>query len=252
MQRIAPNPHGTMPAAPPGSIVITDTDGTEFRLPTRRSARARRMLLRVDPAHGGPELVLPDGVSPDIGADFARRHLGWLRVRLARLPARIGLVDGAEIPILGVPHRLRHRPDQRGGVWRLADPDGSAELHVAGHAEHLARRVTDFLKAEARRAIAPRARGYATALDRSPGRITVRDTASRWGSCSARGDLSFSWRLVLAPEAVLDYVVAHEVAHLVEMNHSAAFWRLVERLMPGYEHQRAWLKRHGGKLHAYG
>ncbi|MEQ9335067.1 SprT family zinc-dependent metalloprotease [Thalassobaculum sp.] len=241
-----------MPAAPIAPIVITDTDGTEFSLPTRRSARARRMLLRVDPARGGPELVLPAGVAPEVGADFARRHLGWLRLRLARLPARIGFVDGAEIPILGVPHRIRHRPDQRGGVWRLVDPDGSAELHAAGHGEHLARRVTDFLKAEARREIAPRARAHAAGLGRAVGRITVRDTASRWGSCSARGDLSFSWRLMLAPEPVLDYVVAHEAAHLVEMNHSPRFWRLVERLMPGYQAERAWLKRHGGKLHAYG
>lgn len=233
-------------------IVVTDTDGTEFSLPTRRSARARRMLLRVDPARGGPELVLPAGVAPEVAADFARRHLGWLRLRLARLPERIGFADGAVIPVLGVPHRIRHRPDQRGGAWRLLDPDGSAELHAAGLAEHLGRRVTDFLKAEARKAIAPRARAYAAALGRPLGRITVRDTASRWGSCSARGDLSFSWRLVLAPEPVLDYVVAHEAAHLVEMNHSARFWRLVERLRPGYEAERAWLKRHGGRLHAYG
>lgn len=241
-----------MPAAPLRPIVITDSDGTEFHLPTRRSARARRMLLRVDPARGGPELVLPDGVAPEVGADFARRHIGWLRVRLARLPERIGFVDGAEIPILGVPHRIRHRPDQRGGVWRPVDPDGIAELHAAGHAEHIGRRVTDFLKAEARKVIAPRARIQAAALDRPVGRITVRDTASRWGSCSARGDLSFSWRLILAPETVLDYVIAHEAAHLVEMNHSARFWRLVAQLMPGYEHERAWLKRHGGRLHAYG
>jgi len=241
-----------MPTAPLAPIVITDTDGTEFRVPARRSARARRMLLRVDPARGGPELVLPQGVTPEVGADFARRHIGWLRLRLARLPQRVGFVDGAEVPILGVPHRLRHRPDQRGGVWRLVDPDGSAELHVAGRAEHMARRVADYLKAEARRVIVPRARAHAAALGRPLGRITLRDTASRWGSCSARGDLSFSWRLILAPEAVLDYVVAHEVAHLVEMNHSARFWRQVERLLPGHDPARAWLKRHGGRLHAYG
>ena len=241
-----------MPAAPLAPIVITDTDGTEFSVPTRRSARARRMLLRVDPARGGPELVLPDGVAQEVGADFARRHIGWLRVRLARMPERIDFKDGAEIPILGVVHRIRHRPDQRGGVWQLVDPDGSAELHVAGRPEHLARRVADHLKAEARKAIAPLARTHAIALGRPLGRITVRDTASRWGSCSARGDLSFSWRLILAPAGVLDYVVAHEAAHLVEMNNSARFCRLVDRLMPSYERERAWLKRHGGRLHAYG
>ncbi|NQW11269.1 MAG: M48 family metallopeptidase [Alphaproteobacteria bacterium] len=234
------------------AIHLIDTDGTAFAVPTRRSARARRMLLRIDPARGGPELVLPDGVDPARAEAFARQNLGWLRARLARLPARIAFTDGALVPILGVEHRIRHRPDQRGGVWRIEDPDHSVELHVSGTAEHLARRLTDFLKIEAKRVIAPRARAHADTLDRRVGRVTVRDTASRWGSCSSRGDLSFSWRLVLAPERVLDYVVAHEVAHLVEMNHSPRFWRLVDRLMPGYEPDRAWLKRHGGRLHAYG
>lgn len=210
------------------------------------------MLLRVDPARGGPELVLPDGVDPAKAEAFARQNLGWLRTRLARLPSRVAFVDGTVVPILGVEHRIRHRADQRGGVWRVEDPDGSAELHVAGQAEHLPRRVVDFLKTEARRAIVPRARNRAETLDRRIGRVTVRDTASRWGSCSSRGDLSFSWRLILAPEPVLDYVVAHEVAHLIEMNHSPRFWRLVARLMPAYERERAWLKRHGATLHAFG
>jgi len=233
-------------------LLLTDTDGTEIAVPARRSARARRMLLRVDPVRGGPELVLPAGVKVETAEPFARENLGWLRARLAHLPARVRFADGAIVPILGRDHLIRHRPDQRGGVWRLEDPDGSVELHVSGGGEHLPRRLTDFLKAEARKAIMPLARDYAADLDRRVGRVTVRDTATRWGSCTARGDLSFSWRLVLAPEAVLDYVVAHEAAHLVEMNHSDRFWRLVERLMPDYRRHRAWLKRHGAKLHAYG
>lgn len=233
-------------------ILLTDTDGTEIAVPARRSARARRMLLRVDPARGGPELVLPPGARRDAAEAFARQHLGWLRARLAHLPKRIGFVDGAVVPILGQDHRIRHRPDQRGGVWRIEDPDGTVELHVSGGGDHLARRTTDFLKAEARRVIAPQAKAHAATLGRRVGRVTVRDTSSRWGSCSSRGDLSFSWRLVLAPERVLDYVVAHEAAHLVEMNHSERFWRVVEGLMPDYSRPRAWLKRHGAILHAYG
>lgn len=233
-------------------LMLTDTDGAEIPVPVRRSARARRMLLRVDPVRGGPELVLPAGVKVEAAEAFAVKNLGWLRARLARLPARTAFVHGAVVPIFGRDHRIRHRPDQRGGVWRIEDPDGSVELHVSGAEEHLTRRVTDFLKSEARRTIAPRAKLHAVALERRVGRVTVRDTATRWGSCSSRGDLSFSWRLVLAPEEVLDYVVAHEAAHLVEMNHSDRFWRVVERLMPDYRGPRGWLKRHGAKLHAYG
>jgi predicted metal-dependent hydrolase len=236
----------------PDSIALTDRDGTVFEVPVRLSTRARRMSLRVDPSRGGAELVIPPGLDLDHAERFAQSNIGWLRTRLAKLPARVTFEAGAEIPILGVPHVLRHRPDQRGGVWKVEDPDGSLELHVAGEASFLARRVTDHLKAEARKHIAPRARGYAAQLERKPGRITMRDTRSRWGSCSSRGDLSFSWRLVLAPEAVLDYVVAHEAAHLLEMNHSARFWRVVEHLMPDYERHQRWLKRHGGRLHGYG
>lgn len=233
-------------------LVLTDTDGTEIPVPVRRSARARRMLLRVDPVRGGPELVLPPSAKVDAARAFATKNLGWLRARLAHLPARTSFAHGAAVPILGREHVIRHRPDQRGGVWRVEDPDGSVELHVSGAEEHLARRVTDFLKGEARKTVGPRAKLHAEALGRRVGRVTVRDTATRWGSCSSRGDLSFSWRLVLAPEEVLDYVVAHEAAHLIEMNHSERFWALVERLMPDYKRPRTWLKRHGSKLHAYG
>jgi len=234
------------------SIVLADRDGTTFEVPVRISARSRRMTLRIDPAKGGPELVLPKGVALREAERFAAGNLGWLRAHLAKLPERVAFDDGREIPILGRPHLIRHRPDQRGGVWRVEDPDGSAELHVAGGADFLARRVTDHLKSEAKRIIAPRAREHADRLDRQVGRLTVRDTRSRWGSCSPRGDLSFSWRLILAPEPVLDYVVAHEAAHLVEMNHSPRFWRVVEGLMPDFERHRAWLKRHGSRLHRYG
>jgi predicted metal-dependent hydrolase len=117
---------------------------------------------------------------------------------------------------------------------------------------HLARRVRDYLVAQARSELASRARRLAARIGHNVARVSVRDTKSRWGSCSGRGNLSFSWRLILVPEPVIDYVVAHEVAHLAEMNHGPRFWRLVESLSPDSAAPRAWLKRHRNRLLSYG
>jgi predicted metal-dependent hydrolase len=117
---------------------------------------------------------------------------------------------------------------------------------------HIERRVRDHLVAMARTELAGRARPLAARIGRKLVRVGVRDTKSRWGSCSGRGNLSFSWRLVFAPEPIIDYVVAHEVAHLAEMNHGPRFWRLVESLSPDSAAARAWLKRHRSRLLSYG
>ena len=157
------------------------------------------------------------------------------------------------LPVLGREHRVRHCPAQRGSVWvEQCDPESHPEIRVSGGAAHVSRRVTDWLKRQARAEIGNRARAYASRLDRRVARISIRDTSSRWGSCSSRASLSFSWRLILAPEAVLDYVCAHEAAHLVEMNHSPAFWRHVAALVGDWEPPRRWLKHNGGLLHRYG
>jgi predicted metal-dependent hydrolase len=221
----------------------------------RRSARAQRLILRLDQT-GTVTLVLPIGVRQTEAEAFLVAHAGWLESRLARVPEKLAFVPDAGVPYRGVEHRIRHRPagrtaQRRGVVWLEQAADGP-ELHIAGPAEHLPRRLTDWLKAEARRDLATRARLHAAQLGRQVGRVTVRDTRSRWGSCSSKGDLSFCWRLILAPDFVIDYVVAHEAAHLVEMNHSIRFWRLVDQL--GVDRQRAqrWLKANGPRLHRYG
>lgn len=209
--------------------------------------RARRMTLRLDARGEGLRLTLPPGVPTADGLAFAARQEAWLVRRLSARPARLPFVDGAEIPILDTPHVIRHRPEARRGVWRV---DGA--IYVSGPAEHLPRRVQDFLKTEARREIVPRVDRIAEEIDRTPGRISLRDTRSRWGSCSSRGDLNFCWRLILTPEHVLHYVVVHEVAHLVHMDHGNAFWGLVRRLMPDMDEARQWLRAHGEHLHRYG
>ncbi|HLN39968.1 MAG TPA: SprT family zinc-dependent metalloprotease, partial [Xanthobacteraceae bacterium] len=145
-----------------------------------------------------------------------------------------------------------HRRGMRGTVWAEVAGDGERLLCVAGNAPHLDRRVGDYLRREAKRELETASLKYAAALGVAAKRITVRDQSSRWGSCSTTGMLSFSWRLILAPSHVLDYLAAHEVAHLLEMNHSPRFWRLVQRLCPEHDRAKTWLDAHGADLHRYG
>ncbi|HLO76727.1 MAG TPA: SprT family zinc-dependent metalloprotease [Magnetospirillum sp.] len=225
--------------------IVVDLGGHTVSVTVKRSALARRISLRVDPARGAV-LMLPAKARLAEGERFLLAHRVWLAEKLARLPGKIALGEGAEVPLLGVPHAIRHVPQARRGVWV---EDGA--LLVSGLPEHVGRRVADFLKAEARRLIVPRAHDMAARLGRKVARITVKDTRSRWGSCSSAGDLAFSWRLVLAPPMVLDYVVAHEVAHLVEMNHSPAFWAVVDQLVGDVRAPKRWLKAHGPGLHRF-
>ena len=221
--------------------------GREVPLVIRRSPRARRMALRIAGHDDSVELVLPPRMREEDGMDFLMSRAGWVTERLDRLPPRVPFADGAELPLGGVPHAVRHAPDRRVPVAVEA-----GAILVGGRVEHLPRRLGDWLRAEARRRIAPLAAENAAALGQTIAAVTLRDTRSRWGSCARGGRLSFSWRLVLAPDWVLRYVVAHEVAHLVQPNHSPAFWRVVAQLNPDQTRARDWLRRHGTRLHRYG
>jgi predicted metal-dependent hydrolase len=214
----------------------------------RVSQRARRVGLRVYPVGRKVELILPRGVSPNTGLQFLATKREWIAARLQRLPQPVPFAEGAIVPVLGVPHRIQRESAPSLPPVRIIE----GEIRVRGDPAHLARRVLDHLVITARAELAPRARRLAAQIGREVARVNVRDTKSRWGSCSGRGNLSFSWRLILAPEAVLDYVVAHEVAHLVEMNHGPRFWRLVESLAPGSAGPRSWLKQHRDRLLSYG
>jgi predicted metal-dependent hydrolase len=214
----------------------------------RLSPRARRLTLRVDAAARGVELVLPRRVAVEEGLRFVAAQRGWIAARLAALPPPVRLAEGVIVPVLGMPHRIRRELDPTAPSVAIGD----GEIRVRGEPAHLPRRVRDHLTALARREFASRSRALAAKLGRSVTRVGVRDPKSRWGSCSSSGALSFSWRLIFAPEPVIDYVVAHEVAHLVEMNHGPRFWRLVASLVPDSAAPRAWLKRHRLELLAYG
>lgn len=209
--------------------------------------RARRIILRVDPVSGDLVLVLPSARTYAEGLDFVRQKAEWTHRRLEQVPDRMAFTDGAIIPVQGQPHRICHVPDLAVLVWQDA-----GEIHVGGQRRGMPARVAAWLRVEARRTIQRRATGHAERLNVDVNRISIRDPRTRWGSASSGGALSFSWRLYLAPKPVLNYVVAHEVAHLREMNHGARFWRLVETLCPGFEQPRGWLREHGHSLHRYG
>jgi len=226
-------------------------DGAVYRVEVRRHTRARRYTLRVQMASRTVVLTVPPRGSLKEARTFAQRNGGWIAARLNRLPHAMPFADGARVPVRGVMHRIVHRRGTRGTVWTEIGDDGPL-LCVAGDAAHLARRVRDYLKREAKRDVDAASRHYAAALGVTIKRVTVRDQVSRWGSCTGEGVLSYSWRLVLSPPHVLDYLAAHEVAHLIEMNHSRRFWRLVARICPEWQLAKNWLTAHGNALHRYG
>lgn len=237
---------GPPSAQVPGRTTIRLAD-RDVPVLVRRDARARRVKLRVVPRAEGVELVLPQRASLDEGLRFLRDKAGWVLARQAEQPARIPFIHGTVLPLRGDDHVVRHLPSSRG----LVRAEEGAIL-VPGGAEFLARRLTDWLRREAARDLAAEAEAMGRLLGRLPASVAIRDTCSRWGSCTSAGRLSFSWRLLLAPPPVARYVVAHEVAHLRHMNHGPEFWATVARLDPGHAVARQWLRRNGALLHAYG
>ena len=240
------------PAAPESPRLVISCANENFEVTVRRHPRARRYTLRVRERDRIVVLTIPLRGSLKQARDFAERNAGWIAARVKRIPQSVPFADGATIPLRGIDHHIAHRPRARGTVWTEAHDGGAAHLCVAGGAQHIARRVRDFLKREAKRDLTEATKRHAAALEVAIERIGVRDTASRWGSCSSDGALSYSWRLILAPPFVLDYLAAHEVAHCRELNHSARFWRVVDRLTPERRRAEAWLKAHGNSLHRYG
>ncbi len=209
----------------------------------RRSPRARRVSLRIDPRGGAVVVTLPPRAGRRAGMALLMAHAAWVSDRLAALPMAVAFIDGATVPVGGMPHAIRHRPGAHGGAW-LAD----GMLHVTGGSEFLARRVGDLLRAEARRRLSAFVFEKAAQAGLTAQRLIIKDPKTRWGSCSADGALAFSWRLVMAPEFVQDYVAAHEVAHLRHMNHGPLFWALVRELTPHAGRAIPWLHDEGAAL----
>jgi predicted metal-dependent hydrolase len=238
------------PSEPPAISVTFDREIYLVRV--RRHRQARRYTLRIQSATREVVLTMPPRGSLKQASAFAQKHGGWIAARLERLPKAAPFTDGAIVPLRGEDHRIVHRRGGRGTVWTETDDNGEQLLCVAGAEPHIPRRVRDYLKREAKSDLEAASRIAARAIGVSIKRVSIRDPSSRWGSCSTTGVLSYSWRLILAPPFVLEYLAAHEVAHLIQMNHSRAFWKLVERIYPHVARAKAWLDAHGSNLHRYG
>ena len=232
----------------------------------KKSPRAKRMTLRVSPTKRDVTLTIPRSTGSGKAGAFIEQHIDWLNKQLAELPEPVPFENGRVILYKGEPHELVFcgpRSKKQAGqrvvtrktdIFENSDPDRQklASLHILGSLDHAPRRLGDWLKKQAKQALTRRVDIHAERLGLTYSRLGVRDQTSRWGSCSSNKTLSFSWRLILAPSQVLDYVAAHEVAHLREMNHSARFWKLVNQTMPAHEVARRWLRQHGQDLHRYG
>lgn len=221
-------------------------DGRAVELNVRLNTRARRLIVKVHPATGEVMVIAPSRRALDRAVEFAHSEAAWIARQLAQVPSRVTLMPGARIPFRGQEHII-----QRSESGPVMLDDDKPVIHVSGRLEHAPRRILDFLKKQAKKELETLAFEHAARIGTKPRRITVRDTASRWGSCSSTRSLSFSWRLIMAPPFVLDYVVAHEVAHLKEMNHGPAFWRIVHDLAGDVRKPQAWLRQHGSALHRY-
>jgi predicted metal-dependent hydrolase len=242
------------PTGKGSSFITLEHAGETIVVALRRATTARRFTLRVRFAARDAVLTMPSRASIREARAFAERHTAWIAARLNRLPATIPFEHGSLVPLRGVDHAVVHLPERRGTVW-TEERDGietRLALCVAGKPEHVHRRVQDHFKREARRDLEDAVARHTSTLGLPPRGVGLRDPVSRWGSCSSSGSLNFSWRLVMAPPFVLDYLAAHEVAHLVHLDHSPRFWSLARDLCSETDRAEAWLSAHGAHLHKYG
>ncbi|ALE03312.1 M48 family metallopeptidase [Bartonella ancashensis] len=220
-------------------------------LRVKEHRHARRLTLRVDANGEKIGLTVPPTINRCVVQRFIETHRPWIEERLTHIfesCENFHLKEGTRIPLLGVSHVIKHREGRGIAEIVLGDIGQEPQIVVYGQLAHLPRRVMDILKKQAEIVITPLVAHYAHKIKRKVKLVRYRDTKSRWGSCAVGGHLSFSWRLVMAPKEVIEYVVAHEVAHLIEMNHGIKFWDLCKRLCPEYKIHQDWLRKNGHLL----
>lgn len=213
--------------------------------------RARRLSVRIDARAGEAVVIAPGPRALAQAVDFARSRALWIAERLSARPETTPLAPGRDILLAGRPLRLEATGTS--AAARLVETEAGSVLRAGGEGEAFSRRVQSWLKAEARRRLTDRTEVHRAALGQAPVRLSITDSRTRWGSCSPHNrTIRYSWRVVMAPDAVLDYLAAHEVAHLVHADHSPAYWAVVQRLVGDWRPHRRWLKAHGAALHAVG
>jgi predicted metal-dependent hydrolase len=233
----------------PRSVRLEDIGA---QLEVRRHPGARRLTLRVSRTRRAVIVTLPLQCDLDEAGSFLNRHIDWVRARLDSLPNHVPFEHAAAMPLRGIPHTITFSGGTRTRIISIDKRGPRPSIIVPGDKDLASNRLLRWLSEEAKRDLTVSVEKYARPLSLQAKRIVVRDQTSRWGSCSTTGGLSFSWRLVLAPSFVLDYVAAHEVAHLVEMNHGPRFWALVKKICPEFETAKQWLQVLGPDLHRYG
>ena len=218
---------------------IITYNGHKIPLRLRYNAKAKRIILRVDQETGGAIISLPRHASETEAISLVNERIDWIVDKIREFPPKITLTDGQSLTLMGQHITIRHRPDLKIGVQLIG-----SEMIASGMREHLHRRIVDWLKKYAKGIITPRANNMASQLECKINRISIRDTKSRWGSCSSQGNLSFCWRLIMTPEWVLNYVIAHEVSHLKHMDHGPEFWQIVGTFGVKPKQARMWLNQH--------
>lgn len=215
----------------------------------KRSKRAKRLALRLDSQKRVFNLVLPRGFSLRAAQRFVQDHEEWMQDKLEALAPQIPLAHSTTIPVFGEDTLIQVNFDKDLKRTRIVLKDNTLSVHTNQEDPNL--RIVRFLKKTAKEKLTYLSGEKAAVINKTIRSIQVRDTKTRWGSCSQDGRLSFSWRLIFAPYESLDYVVAHEVAHLVHLNHSKKFWELCEELSENYTIGKNWMKKHGHSLMCY-
>ncbi|MBB34732.1 MAG: hypothetical protein CME88_03745 [Hirschia sp.] len=231
-------------------VILVASCGQSAPLRVTINERARRILLRIDSKKREAVAVVPSKRHRKRALAFAEERVDWIVKCLAALPDPAGMAPGEYTLFRGIEHRIEKATSGRS--VRVEMREDSPAILIPGRDDLLASKLKGFLRAEARSELTARVAVHAATLGVKPAGITIKDTRSRWGSCSSAGNLNFSWRLICAPPHVLDYVAAHEVAHLVEMNHSPRFWAQVEKCYGEHKGARKWLNDNGRALHAVG